>query len=87
MAGRLAARAVTLAFDAATTAEDAANHLVRLARNDAAALNRAARQVELRHPDPDGALARHAIRMLRNASALAAAAMTSPLGGTSGAMT
>ena len=89
MTGRLAARAVTLAFDAATSAEDAANHLrsSRSRRHDGAtALNRAARRVEHRHPHPDSALARHGIRMLRTARALSAV-VTSPPGATSGAVT
>lgn len=72
LAGRLAARAVTLAVDAATSSEDVVDHLVLLARGDPAVLDRAARQVERRHPHPESAPARHAAVLLRLASSLAA---------------
>lgn len=78
--GRLAARAVTLALDAANAPEDVEEHLLRLARGDAAALERAAGQVERRHHHPESGAAQLAIRSLRSAASLAVGAAASATG-------
>jgi hypothetical protein len=76
--GRLAARAVTLALDAANPPDDVVDHLVRLAGGRAAALDRAAGQVERRHHHPESATVQIAIASLRRAASVAAGAQASP---------
>jgi hypothetical protein len=87
LVGRLASRALTLALDDTNPPDIVVDHLLRLARGNAAALDRAAGQVERRHHRPECATAQLAIRSLRGAAAVAVGAQAPPAERVTGALT
>jgi hypothetical protein len=86
LAGRLAARAVTLTLDAENAPDEVVDHLLRLARGDVDALDRAAGHVEHRHHRPASATAQLAVASLRAAALVATDAHAPPADRASGTL-